>query len=220
MFNVERVSNKIRQARIEKNMTQMNLADEMGVSYQAVSNWERGNSVPDIGKMQHLCEVLDLDLEELLGKEPSTEKIRRIVERPEAAEELTTRELLDMAPVLPPKALTHAKLEEKELDGRVIAELAPFLPEKTLGRLAERYIAEENLSELAKIAPFLSKETLDRLADQCIAEGNQSKLVKVAPFLAKKTLDRLAERYIAEGNQSELVKVAPFLSKETLDRLC
>ena len=39
-----KVAREIREARITQNMTQMNLADEMGVSYQAVSNWERGVS--------------------------------------------------------------------------------------------------------------------------------------------------------------------------------
>lgn len=45
MFNTMDVAKKIRTIRTQKNMTQMELADEMGVSYQAVSNWERGGSL-------------------------------------------------------------------------------------------------------------------------------------------------------------------------------
>ena len=44
MFDTNKVANNIKAARTKMNMTQMNLADEMGVSYQAVSNWERGVS--------------------------------------------------------------------------------------------------------------------------------------------------------------------------------
>ena len=44
MFDTMMIAKVIRQARIAQNMTQMNLADAMGVSYQAVSNWERGVS--------------------------------------------------------------------------------------------------------------------------------------------------------------------------------
>lgn len=44
MFDTMMVAKRIRQARIERNMTQTNLADAMGVSYQTVSNWERGVS--------------------------------------------------------------------------------------------------------------------------------------------------------------------------------
>ena len=43
-FDTREVARRIRGRRIAKNMTQMQLADEMGVSYQAVSNWERGVS--------------------------------------------------------------------------------------------------------------------------------------------------------------------------------
>lgn len=44
MFSMERVGKKIAQLRKGKNMTQLELADLMGVSFQAVSNWERGVS--------------------------------------------------------------------------------------------------------------------------------------------------------------------------------
>ena len=38
-------------------MTQMELADRMGISFQVVSNWERGNSMPDISKLPELAEI-------------------------------------------------------------------------------------------------------------------------------------------------------------------
>ena len=60
MFETTKVGRKIKEARVEQNMTQMNLADAMGVSYQAVSNWERGNSMPDISKLSELCDILHI----------------------------------------------------------------------------------------------------------------------------------------------------------------
>ena len=39
MFNINDVSRMLREARIQKNLTQNALADQMGVTYQAVSNW-------------------------------------------------------------------------------------------------------------------------------------------------------------------------------------
>jgi len=44
MFDIMKISKKIKEARIARNMTQMNLAEEMDVSFQAVSSWERGVS--------------------------------------------------------------------------------------------------------------------------------------------------------------------------------
>ena len=71
MFDVEKIAKTIKEKRIEKNMTQVALADFMGVSYQAVSNWERGNSMPDISKLEDLCSVLGISVAELLGIENS-----------------------------------------------------------------------------------------------------------------------------------------------------
>ena len=44
MLDMNKVAKNIKNARTKKNMTQLELADIVGVSYQAVSNWERGNS--------------------------------------------------------------------------------------------------------------------------------------------------------------------------------
>lgn len=40
MFDMEQVGNNIAKFRKEKNMTQLELADKLGISFQAVSNWE------------------------------------------------------------------------------------------------------------------------------------------------------------------------------------
>ncbi len=42
-FDMHRIGQTIACLRRDHNMTQMAMADEMGVSFQAVSNWERGD---------------------------------------------------------------------------------------------------------------------------------------------------------------------------------
>ena len=44
MFSMEEIGRKILSLRKSRNMTQVNLADKLGITYQAVSSWERGVS--------------------------------------------------------------------------------------------------------------------------------------------------------------------------------
>ena len=67
MFSTVAVGKKISTLRKAHNMTQMALADQLGVSYQAVSNWERGNSMPDISKLPELAAIFGVTIDELLG---------------------------------------------------------------------------------------------------------------------------------------------------------
>lgn len=55
--------------RKEQNMTQFELAEKMGVSNRAVSKWETGKSMPDSGIMLELCEILKINVNELLSGE-------------------------------------------------------------------------------------------------------------------------------------------------------
>lgn len=67
MFDTNKVASNIKNARTKMNMTQMNLADEMGVSYQAVSNWERGESYPDITFLPALANIFETSVDLLIG---------------------------------------------------------------------------------------------------------------------------------------------------------
>ena len=43
-FSMQEIGKRILNLRKDRNMTQMDLADQLGISYQAVSSWERGVS--------------------------------------------------------------------------------------------------------------------------------------------------------------------------------
>lgn len=59
----------IAKLRKEKNMTQEQLAEKMGVSINAVSKWERGLSFPDVSLYKKLCKELGINIEELINGE-------------------------------------------------------------------------------------------------------------------------------------------------------
>lgn len=55
--------------RKEKGLTQMELAEILGITDRAVSKWETGKSMPDVSIMLHLCETLDISVVDLLNGE-------------------------------------------------------------------------------------------------------------------------------------------------------
>ena len=64
-----KVGKFIAACRKEQGMTQANLAEKLGISDRAVSKWETGKSLPDSGIMLELCELLKINVNELLSGE-------------------------------------------------------------------------------------------------------------------------------------------------------
>ena len=51
------------------NLTQLQLADRLGITDKAVSKWERGITMPDTSIMLELCDILGISVNELLSGE-------------------------------------------------------------------------------------------------------------------------------------------------------
>ena len=79
-----KLSENIKKLRLEKDMTQSQLATVLGVSEQAVSRWENGNTYPDITLLPAIADYFKVSIDELMGMESykdekETEEIIRIV---------------------------------------------------------------------------------------------------------------------------------------------
>jgi len=64
----------IAELRKEKGMTQLELAEKMGVTDKAVSKWERDLSCPDINSLPNLAEILGVTVDELMQIKREAEK--------------------------------------------------------------------------------------------------------------------------------------------------
>lgn len=68
-MNQEKIGKFILKLRKEKNMSQLDLADKIGVTDRAISKWENGKGLPDISLMQPLCKELNITINDLLSGE-------------------------------------------------------------------------------------------------------------------------------------------------------
>ena len=62
--------------RKEKNLTQEQLAEKIGVSNKTISKWENGKCMPDYSVIEILCKELDVTVSELLDGEENEKSIR------------------------------------------------------------------------------------------------------------------------------------------------
>ena len=90
----ESIGNRIAKYRKAKGLTQEALANEMGVSAQAVSKWETDASCPDISALPQLCKILGISADELLTGNSSDVKLVPPAER-KCLDELTLRIKVD-----------------------------------------------------------------------------------------------------------------------------
>ena len=68
-MNQEKIGKYISEKRKEKKLTQEELAEKLGVSDRAVSNWENGKNMPDLSLFKPLCKELGITINDLMSGE-------------------------------------------------------------------------------------------------------------------------------------------------------
>ena len=247
MFDTVKVGRIISQKRKEHNMTQMQLADALGISFQAVSNWERGNSMPDISKLPELAELFGCSIEELLGGGASAGNVEKLAKG--KGQGLSLGEIAEVAPVLTPEVLDEAVESARRGDTPSVACGDSSLQEGAEGESDDEDFDEEideedeegeDEEEPRRFHAFWKRtgrgarahirdgKTVYILGAEKSGEKRKDKakskrlkeLVMLAPFLSSERLRELVEELRGEGyTVSELVPLAPFLSEEDLDAL-
>lgn len=77
------IGEKIKELRVNNNLTQEELANELGVSFQAVSRWENSLTYPDITMLPIIANMFDVSIDWLLDldsykKQEEIDKIIRL----------------------------------------------------------------------------------------------------------------------------------------------
>ena len=226
-FDMSRIGGTIARLRRERNMTQMQLADELDVSFQAVSNWERGRSMPDISKLPELAELFSVTIDELLnGRSVLIEKAaygkldEHLDELDKAGKSISVEEAADAAPILQPKQLDKitdrimepvAKGDDDNLPD--MKELLPFVSQEKADLLF-RLQMEKDPDGLNEYAPFVSDELIGDAAVKLEERGRS--IEGLLPFMSDRHIIEVARIRSARGESIE--SLLPFLPDEEINK--
>lgn len=78
---IQMLCDKIIELRKSKDISQEQLADIIDTSRQAVSKWERGESLPDIDKLRELAIYFDVSIDYLLDYDIKSTSVKKFIER-------------------------------------------------------------------------------------------------------------------------------------------
>ncbi len=215
MFDMQKIGKKIVALRREKNMTQTELADRLNVSFQAVSNWERGQSMPDISKLPELAEIFDISIDELLGvKSKFVESVADgKMEEYLDSEEVSTDEISEAMPILMPN---QVETVIEKTDPAEFEDISVFLP----------YMSEDDVAEIAmemaktgrsveEFLPYMDEDDVARLAEKAMAVGKSVEL-----FLAYMDEDDVARLAMKAAEMGKSVEIfLPYMDEDDVGKM-
>ena len=215
MFNMIQIGKKITEYRKANNMTQMELADKLGISFQAVSNWERGNTMPDISKLPELASIFQISVDELLNeKSPLVESvIQGTVDSYIDEGKLTEQEVIDALPLLKPTQ-TKEILSKVDLSSFTdISSLLPFMEEEAIGDIAME-LAKKG-EAISEFLPFMHEKDVAKLAVTLFQKGIS--ISCCLPFMEERDVKSLAVKALETGNSID--EYLPFMDEKDVTNL-
>lgn len=218
MFEMQEVGKKITAGRRAKGMTQMALADALGISYQAVSSWENGRTMPDISKLPEISEILGISVDELLGKEAPAVQAALANDKEVT---LSPEDIAEAAPILPDERVeemieTQMEPELQDVDFSAVQPLLPFLKRENCDQILRHLYERGDYEHLRAVLTFAGKETIDEIFLRMVADGQNAKSILV--FASREAQNDGFRLAVQKENWEMAKSFAPFIDRNVLAR--
>lgn len=203
------------------NMTQSEVADQLGVTYQAVSKWERDESLPDITMLPKIADLFNISIDTLLRGSFEMKEEKEVETAKQIIEEATESEAVKDADPKEETDLTDTIFNEVEHDiedtfnnvGDLLEQLAPLMKPNQLDRIVSKLSKADK--KLNKVYPFLKRERMSELIEKTPLD--ELELDELLPFLNSAQRDLLIKKIVHLENVPtwlDLDELYPFLNAD------
>ena len=203
-MNIVKFGAYISRLRKERDMPQSELADNLNVTRQAVSKWERGEGFPDITILCEIANIFGETVDKLLN-----------------AGEASGNEAAILVSVTQNLEISKELFADKSVIDDII-NIAPYLKVSTLSLIAEQ-LAKHNIdiSKLIELSEFMNDESIVKLFQSSDLEKLDDKLLeKLIPFLDRDSVYVVLGKIMNGENGTGLLRVMePYIDYSLLEAM-
>ena len=192
-------------------MTQSELAEKLGLTRQAVSSYERGDSFPDVSILVLIADIFGVTLDDLINSgEPTRGESIILGNIAVGSDDVVAEKIEDivnLAPLLKPSVLHKLSvgLTKKGIDISNIVSLAEYLNEDSVVALLENAAFDTISDELVeKLMPFLNDRSKAAVFQKILDGEMDWRLIKALLPYAEYMMTEM-EAAVLEGALPEAV---------------
>lgn len=208
LFSTQKFGGYIALLRRKADMTPSELADKIGVTGTAVSNYESGESFPDVNVLSDIADVFGISVSELIAAGEPTDGESKVLGDLALGKETTADsmdDVMNLAPLLRPSTLEKisSKLSEHGVDISKVVELSQYLNDSGTAEMIKN-ATFESLDDTAEndlmrhLIPLLDEKSKTALFGKIIeGELDWRNLEMMMPYITY--LDQQIEAAYVEG---------------------
>lgn len=196
------ISENLKKYRKLNKLTQQEMAQALFVTPQAVSKWERGESLPDISLIPSIASTLHVSISDLWEEEQELNELEKLYDLPEMlkshqVEAIILKALKKANSVIgfapdfefflflneaQKKKVTFEILKMSDSD-EIIEEFLYYLPNSIKEEVILQLIFEKRFQALENLVPMMSKSIRTKALETCLKTYELDFLDELFPFL-------------------------------------
>ena len=230
-----KISAYLKEKRLHNALTQQNVADRLGLTPQAVSKWERGESMPDITLLPVIAKMYGIGVEDILSAgapqevavedimrvlnqfvdEALFQKILRVFRNATDAQEIGIPSDVFMALNTEQKDILLEFIPRMENNSDMTDQILPYLNAAQRGRLTKCAAENGDYALLETLLPFVSRDVRTDIVMLLLERGEFGVLEEVILFLNRVQKNIIIAFFAANQLDGELLdSFMPFFDKE------
>lgn len=227
MFDTRKFGAYISKLRKNADMTQSELAEQLNLARQSISQYENGDTFPDITVLIKISEMFNITLDDLIKSGDPTkveETLLKSDTQPptEIFENNITEDVVNIAPYLKPSLLEKVAegLKAHDIDISKLVVLAEYMNDKSVAMLLENTTFDTLDEELLeKFVPFLDDESKYKVFEKVLdGELNYNFIKIILPYTNEYMISQIEAAVVYGVLDSTVLNIISEYQKSKSDR--
>jgi len=204
--DISKIGVFLKAARKNKLITQGNVAEQLGISAQAVSKWERGENLPDIAFFPEIARIYGVEVDEILAA-------GQIAVKRNSFEE-------DLKKLQARIDLIIGDLFKTNNYETVLEDIMPYTNAAQRANILSQILVRRDFSALEILMPYLGKDNKTAMLHSLLKDEAYDVVEDMMPMFTRKQRDIIVSHLAAQNEGLDIIEnFIPFFDKKQRELL-